>query len=463
MVGDFQNGLNDYVENQRNNSDKAQLRSQISSLEQNLNKTPTQQADLTKKKEKLQELEKALTKSLPLSTQISILEREIKSLASKSTRTQVEEALLTSKKKQLAELLKKQNNSDANSTKPSDKTAFYIGLGMGGVFLILDKYLDYDLAYYCKSKQLAPAEVKDSLKYRYKLAQELQSTQAYLDFFYPLTNRSKIKKLDFIEKDLTGDLNLTGFDNLTELDCFRSNLTNLDLSDCSSLTKLDCSDNKLTNLNFINTLPCPEKLTNLNINSNKITSNLTPLSKLVNLQALNLFNNSSLATSLAPLQHCLKLEGLGISSTNLTPDLQYLPLTSHPELMQQAGKKKVVDNNDYRQSELKTVITTPKYLTEHSKSTTEPVTTSEQAITQKLPFRLYNIEKNKIEKTEGKVAIEACKQLGINYLWMDQLCINQANTKESIEEKNQEIPKMRQYYGNASAALIAIDDNVKEE
>jgi len=38
---------------------------------------------------------------------------------------------------------------------------------------------------------------------------------------------------------------------------------------------------------------------------------------------------------------------------------------------------------------------------------------------------------------------------------MDQLCIDQTN----IKEKEQEIPKMRQYYSNAVATLISINAN----
>ena len=58
-------------------------------------------------------------------------------------------------------------------------------------------------------------------------------------------------------------------------------------------------------------------------------------------------------------------------------------------------------------------------------------------------------------KTLNK-SIAVCKMLGINYLWMDQLCIDQSN----ITEKNQEIPKMGQYYSNATVTLIAIHKNL---
>jgi len=42
---------------------------------------------------------------------------------------------------------------------------------------------------------------------------------------------------------------------------------------------------------------------------------------------------------------------------------------------------------------------------------------------------------------------------------MDQICIDQTST----EEKNQEVPKMRQYYSNASVTLIPIQCNLEKE
>jgi hypothetical protein len=42
---------------------------------------------------------------------------------------------------------------------------------------------------------------------------------------------------------------------------------------------------------------------------------------------------------------------------------------------------------------------------------------------------------------------------------MDQLCIDQFN----VDEVNQEVPKMRQYYGNAVATLIAIDAEIAKD
>ena len=111
---------------------------EISNLENNSNKTAEQQSLLEEKRKRLKELEekeKELTKSLPLTTQITNLEREIKELTNKSTRNQTEEALLAAKKKQLEELLKKQDSSNTTA-KPSDKTALYIGCGVIAVVLV---------------------------------------------------------------------------------------------------------------------------------------------------------------------------------------------------------------------------------------------------------------------------------------------------------------------------------------
>ncbi|CAG8568590.1 4150_t:CDS:2 [Ambispora leptoticha] len=104
-----------------------QLQSEITQLESNPAKN---QAELESKRKKLKELEekeKQLFKSLPITTQISNLKREIKDLENKSTRTKAEEALLTKKKKQLAELLKKQQDANTNNSAKSS-SSFYDSL-----------------------------------------------------------------------------------------------------------------------------------------------------------------------------------------------------------------------------------------------------------------------------------------------------------------------------------------------
>jgi Leucine-rich repeat (LRR) protein len=65
----------------------------------------------------------------------------------------------------------------------------------------------------------------------------------------------------------------------------------------------------------------------------------------------------------------------------------------------------------------------------------------------------YRNELNRSGYKSWKKAIGTCKKIDINYLWMDQLCIDQNN----IEEKNQEVPKMGKYYSNADTVLISIN------
>jgi hypothetical protein len=42
---------------------------------------------------------------------------------------------------------------------------------------------------------------------------------------------------------------------------------------------------------------------------------------------------------------------------------------------------------------------------------------------------------------------------------MDQLCTNQGDN----EDKNREVPKMRQYYSNSSMTLVSIDGNLHKD
>ncbi|KLL04768.1 MAG: heterokaryon incompatibility protein [Mycoplasmataceae bacterium RV_VA103A] len=56
-------------------------------------------------------------------------------------------------------------------------------------------------------------------------------------------------------------------------------------------------------------------------------------------------------------------------------------------------------------------------------------------------------------------AIEACRFLDIDYLWMDQLCIDQ----DDWRERGEEIRKLHQYYRNAKVTLIAIQTELGEK
>lgn len=197
--------------------------------------------------------------------------------------------------------------------------------------------------------------------------------------------RAEIRKLDIRKQGLEGHLNLREFLNLRELVCNNNYLTNLDLSKNIKLTHLSfmanelveidissnreliglaCCNNQLTKLNlskcekleallinnfvterefynqlsdisFLNQLPNPEKLKILSLSLNSIRSDLTPFSRFVNLEELNLGGErdqeekknkqNKFYGSLEPLKNLTKLKELDISYTEIDSGLECLP------------------------------------------------------------------------------------------------------------------------------------------
>ena len=90
----------------------------------------------------------------------------------------------------------------------------------------------------------------------------------------------------------------------------------------------------------------------------------------------------------------------------------------------------------------------------------------------------YNSIQQNVSITYGglkslKKAIAACRHFGIDYLWVDQLCIDQSGQKTApvqkpngikmmISEKEEEMSKMDKYYGHSTVTLIAIHMNIGE-
>ena len=63
-------------------------------------------------------------------------------MENKSTKTKAEEALLTEKKRKLDQLLAEKNKqNNTTDTKPSDKTALYIGCGIVAIALIFSVFI----------------------------------------------------------------------------------------------------------------------------------------------------------------------------------------------------------------------------------------------------------------------------------------------------------------------------------
>lgn len=99
-------------------------------------------------------------------------------------------------------------------------------------------------------------------------------------------DRREITELNFSNKNLEGDLNLSDFFNLERINCSYNNLNTLNLSNCSQIKKIDCSNNLLTNLTLPNNLA---NLTALMLNNNNFPSqNLFFLTTATNLTWLEL-------------------------------------------------------------------------------------------------------------------------------------------------------------------------------
>src|SRR5215213_960686 len=73
--------------------------------------------------------------------------------------------------------------------------------------------------------------------------------QEYLNKIIKRERGEKIV-LDIRKRNLEGELDLSDFVSLKELNCSDNKLTNLKISKCTKLEKLNCDNNQLTNLNL---------------------------------------------------------------------------------------------------------------------------------------------------------------------------------------------------------------------
>ncbi|CAG8748730.1 10381_t:CDS:2, partial [Ambispora leptoticha] len=111
-----------------------------------------------------------------------------------------EETLLTEKKKALAELLKKQQDANTNPAKPTDKTALYIGLGIGGIILIFvlnpTKLTYLDIA----DNNLPEQDLAVFKKIQAKIDQGIYNR--FTGSLEPLKNLTKLRELDIRNTDI---------------------------------------------------------------------------------------------------------------------------------------------------------------------------------------------------------------------------------------------------------------------
>ena len=108
-----------------------------------------------------------------------------------------------------------------------------------------------------------------------------------------------------------------------------------------------------------------------------------------------------------------------------------------------------------------------------------PIVTTSKQITLPLELekRTYAIVSHSViglDKKELVKARDVCNMLGINYLWMDKLCLEREEfkgkkreelTKKEWEKKEEELTremqKMREYYSSATVTLIAIHGKIE--
>jgi len=156
----------------------------------------------------------------------------------------------------------------------------------------------------------------------------MPKAQDYINHNYSYQDRSAIKNLNLQNKSLEGNLDLTSFYNLEELDCSNNNITNLRLSS-NELRYLDCSRNNLSDLDL--TQLKASKLTYLRVANNNLSNrDLSMFSNFVNLEVLIVGNdsdkkNNNFVGSLEPLQNLSHLQELDISNTNIDSGLDCLP------------------------------------------------------------------------------------------------------------------------------------------
>ena len=90
--------------------------------------------------------------------------------------------------------------------------------------------------------------------------------------------------IDISSTDVSGELNLSSFANLTELYCNNTSLTSLDVSGCSALEVIDCAESKLNSFVLpsnateknspLYSLSCENNYLDINIFSDDVTSNI---------------------------------------------------------------------------------------------------------------------------------------------------------------------------------------------
>lgn len=126
------------------------------------------------------------------------------------------------------------------------------------------------------------AQQGDNLK---NLGWDLEDASKWNGVKWSDNDQSRVISIDLSYKGLAGELDVSGFSDLQNLDVSGNMITSIDLSQCISLMDIDCSHNKLTEL----ILPDSQILSILNCSWNEIFT--LDISKCENIQKLYCNNN----------------------------------------------------------------------------------------------------------------------------------------------------------------------------
>jgi len=158
------------------------------------------------------------------------------------------------------------------------------------------------------------------------------NAQEYINEKYP--NKEEIKILEINNQDLEGDLDLSKFSNLEELNCSHNLIDNLTLGQCSKLVKINCSYNTLDTLKFLHELPDSSKqpveinLEECGVENQEITSVLQKLNLTTKLE-----NNKSEDNNLISTQsQKLLIEFANLKQQNKSLKEQIIFLQSNKEI-----------------------------------------------------------------------------------------------------------------------------------
>ncbi|MCE8167804.1 MAG: HET domain-containing protein [Candidatus Moeniiplasma glomeromycotorum] len=336
----------------------------------------------------------------------------------------------------------------------------------------------------------------------------------YLNYEYnqlvdiDLSNNRKLKTLGSSSNRLT-DLTLTNNLQLEKLHVHSNNFSVRSLDFLSHLVNLELlvlNDNSF--VGSLKPLRNLVKLEKLDISNTNISHGLEYLPDSVK-SVTCVFNNiDSRVSDIWDELQSFEGEIIKWRETKIDKKLSLMTSPLIPSQLIGENKQKnefakLVEKGQVQNQESKLMVNTSEF--NYSKihfSQWKEIERNKISSFKQLPTRLYNIQEDKVEETRDsskiknyailsyvwgnpnikitpetkncpwwkqnltvsgnkslQKSIQACKLLGIDYIWVDQLCIIQDGEKAKKDKEN-EIPKMRQYYSNGEATLVAMNSEL---